>query len=373
MKRLCFVTAARSEYGLLKWLMKEVDKTPGFELKLIVTGGHLLHEQGFTVEEIKADGFNADAEIAYLMKDDSAYAASYAMGDLTCQLADVFNEMKPDCLIVLGDRFELISICSTALIMGIPIVHLCGGDVTEGAIDDKIRNAVTMMATYHFAGSADSADNIIRMTGKKDNIWVVGEPSIENIVRNDDIPRAVLATELGLDVNKEWVLYTCHPETENTIEYSLEMVRNSIEVLLGLDNIQIIATYANADPGGKRINEYLEEVAQKERGTMIVRASLGVRRYLSMLKQVGLVIGNSSSGIVETPFFRVPTVNLGNRQKGRYTCSNIISCGIEKEEIAAAIESVKSKKTFTDDAGYWGDGKTSSMIVRILKEKIYRD
>ncbi len=367
MKNICFVTAARSEYGLLKWLMYALQRADDFTLQLIVTGAHLIKEQGLTVNEIIEDGFHVDKEIDCKLDLSSSTSISLSMGELARNLPYAFEQLKPDCLVVLGDRYELLTICSTALLLGIPIAHICGGDVTQGAIDDKIRNAVTMMATYHFAGTVESANNIIRMRGNTDNIWVVGEPSIENILKNRNMSRIELASDLGLDINKKWVLYTCHPETNNTIDYSIKMVENSIKALLDQKDVQIIATYANADPGGQWINTYLAETAYVYNDKFIVKSSLGIQRYLSILKQVVLVVGNSSSGIVETPFFKTPTVNIGNRQKGRHMCSNIVSCGITYHEITDGIKQALNMKEIIEDHDYWGDGKTSERIVEILR------
>ncbi len=366
-KKICFVTAARSEYGLLKWLMKAVEEEECFKLQLIVTGGHLLQEQGHTVDEIIGDGFSIDAEVKLDQYDDSSLMIAKSMNKLGLDLAGVFDKLQPDCLVILGDRYELLPICYTALVMRIPIAHLCGGDVTKGAIDDKIRNAVTMMATYHFPGTKDSADNIIRMRGEEKNIWIVGEPSIENILKNEDMTREDLAYHLGLEEDKRWILYTCHSETENTLDFNLQMIKNSIEVLLSMDNVQIVATYANLDQGGRHINKMLEEYSEQNNEKLKVIPSLGIRKYISFLKQAELMVGNSSSGIVETPFFRLPTVNIGNRQEGRYMCSNIVSCGIKKEDIKEAIDMTLEKKYDRDDFDYWGDGKTSAKILEHMK------
>ena len=218
MKKICFVTAARSEYGLLKWLMHDIDADSAFQLQLIVTGGHLLKEQGHTIDAIIADGFKIDAVVDANLDTSSTEKIASSMGRMAEKFAPVFSELKPDLLFVLGDRYELLPICNTAFVMRIPIAHLSGGDVTEGAIDDGVRNTVTMLADYHFPGPIDSAKNIERMRGNSKNIWAVGEPGLDAFNRIELMSRNQLADNLGLDVNKKWCLMTYHSETRESLE-----------------------------------------------------------------------------------------------------------------------------------------------------------
>ena len=335
MKKICVMTATRAEYGYLKWLMKDILENPHLELQTIVTGAHLCKEQGYTIDLIKNDGIpvtkTVDAEIdSSSSKTISETMARYGMG-----FASALDELKPDCLVVLGDRYELLPICSTAFMMKIPIVHLCGGDVTEGALDDGVRNAVTMMADYHFPLTVDSARNIIRM-------------------RNSD---------------KNWVLCTLHSETKESIEYNIEMANNLIEALISLDDsYQIVITKANTDLGGTEINKLTEIASKKYPEKIKLYPSLGQLRYLSFMKQVKLVIGNSSSGVLESPYLAIPTVNIGNRQKGRYICDNVESSTIDCKAINRAINKVLNKKIDTKDLFYYGDGHASEKIVKILEE-----
>lgn len=374
MKKICVVTAARSEYGLLKWLLYDIDKSEEFELQLVVTGGHLSYEQGHTVDQITSDGFNIMEVVDVQLDITNTVTIAEAMGKMAIGFANVFEKIKPDYLIVLGDRYELLPICSTAVVMRIPIIHIGGGDITEGAIDDGIRNAVTMLSEYHFPGTRASAENIARMRGNSQNIFVVGEPGLDSFYREKLLSRQELAQNLGLDINRKWALMTYHSETKKDIEYNLLAVNNCIDNLIKIDNIQVIVTYANADVGGKEINEFIEGQAKLYPIQLKVVPSLGHLRYLSYMKNVFLVIGNSSSGILEAPFLNIPVINVGDRQKGRYQCENIIQCTPEYDDINRAINLIITKqRKKAKDMNYWGDGKTSETIVKILREKIILD
>lgn len=373
MKKICFVTAARSEYGLLKWLMHDISADPDFQLQLIITGGHLLKEQGHTIDAIIADGFKIDATVDVNLDTTTTETIAASMGRMAEKFAPVFANLKPDLLFVLGDRYELLPICNTAFVMRIPIAHLSGGDITEGAIDDGVRNTVTMLADYHFPGPVDSAKNIERMRGSKKNIWAVGEPGLDAFYRMELMSREQLAENLGLDVNKKWCLMTYHSETREGLEYNLSAVNGCFKVLEAYDNVQVVMTYANADFGGDTINEMLEQQAKDKSRQFKVVPSLGQLRYLSFMKQVSLVIGNSSSGIVEAPSLGVPVVNIGERQKGRYQCKNIIQCKNNSDAINEAVKLAINKTLDRTDCNYWGDGHSSEKIMKILKETVFRN
>ena len=368
MKKICFVTAARSEYGLLRWIMKAVQECTMFEMQLLVTGGHLLEEQGYTINQIIEDGFNIDDIVNVQINSSTECGIAIFMGNLASRIALSFEHLSPDLLVVLGDRYELLPICNTAMIMGIPIAHFSGGDVTEGAIDDSIRNAVTMMATYHFPGTEEAAKNIIRMTGRNKNIWMVGEPGLEAFRHINAMNREELACSLGLDVSKKWVLLTFHPVTQDSLSVNLDTAENIARSMLDLgEQYQIVITYANADYGGNEINKYFHKISLDKPDQIVQIPSLGQKRYLSFMKQAKFIIGNSSSGIVESAYFKIPTVNVGNRQMGRHLCSNIVQCGNSYDDIKAAIEQVLDGLDINDDSYYWGDGYTSDRVVDVLK------
>ena len=367
MKRICVVTATRAEYGYLKWLMKDIQADSALELQVIATGTHLDKSQGHTVEQIIADGISVSAEVDVQLDNSSSKAICETMARYGNGFAEVLSQLQPDVVIVLGDRYELLPICSTAFMMQIPIAHLSGGDVTEGALDDGVRNAVTMLATYHFPITEDCAKNIRRMRGEDKNIFVTGSTSLDFFNRTDLMSREGLAENLGLDINKKWALCTLHSETKQDISYNVRMADNLISAMKeSLSDFQIVITNANADLGGQEINKLMMKVAYESQNQFVVVSSLGQKRYLSYMKQVELVLGNSSSGILESPYLGVPTVNIGERQKGRYRCENIIQSGIEKNEIEQSIKEAMSGK-YSIPSTYWGDGNASGKIVRVLK------
>lgn len=370
MKKICCVTAARSEYGLLKWLMKDIEQSSQFELQVVVTGGHLLKEQGHTIDQIREDGFNVNYIVDKGLDVSAAFKIAESMGKMAIGFSEAFEELKPDYVLVLGDRYELLPICNTAFIMGIPIIHLSGGDITEGAIDDGIRNAVTMLATYHFPGTREALENIIRMKNSNKNVWNVGEPGLDSFNREQLLSRKELASNLKLDENSKWVLMTYHSETKESVLHNLQAVKNCVELLLE-ESVQVVITYANADLGGKEINEYLEECAKMYPEKIRVVPSLGHSRYLSFMRQVEYVIGNSSSGIVEAPFMNIPSINIGNRQKGRYLCGNVVQSEADRDSIKSAIEKIELiRLSCPDDLHYWGNGHTSEQILEILEKEI---
>lgn len=371
MKKICFVTAARSEYGLLKWLMKDIEKSKEFKLQLVVTGGHLSYDQGHTVDQIIDDGFNIEYMVDSQLDTSSPARIAESMGRMATGIAGALDMLQPDYLLVLGDRYELLPICNTAFVMRIPIIHISGGDVTEGAIDNGVRNAITMLADYHFSGTKESMNNIIRMRGSNKNVWNVGEPGLDAFYREKLLNRKELSEDLAIDFDKRWVLMTYHAETLEDLSYNLENVRNIINRLICEKNLHVIITYANADFGGKEINEYIEKQALLYPDKIKVIPSLGHFRYLSFLRQVTFVIGNSSSGIVEAPFMGIPVINIGNRQKGRYQCGNVIQCDSDKKSISEAVsKALNSKRIEHNDLNYWGNGHCNEKVIEILKKTL---
>lgn len=372
MVKICFVTAARSEYGLLKWIMQDVANMSNVQMQLIVTGAHLLKEQGYTVEQIVEDGFVIDRQIHIDMDLSSVKGIAKSMGIIGQKMVDALDELKPDFIVVLGDRYELLPICNAAFVMRIPIIHISGGDVTEGAIDDGVRNAITMLATYHFPSTIESMDNIVRMRNSKENVWAVGEPGLDAFNRMQLLSRQELASILDLDINKQWILFTYHAETTKDLEYNLATVQNCMQSIAKYKDMQVVCTYANADFGGKQINEYLEDVS-KNNENIITVPSLGQLKYLSLMKQVKFVMGNSSSGIVEAPFLSIPVINIGERQKGRYQCANVYQCGNTEQEMDYAINTVLNRTVDGEDLFFWGDGHTSERIISIIHKIILGD
>lgn len=370
MKKICVVTATRAEYGYLKWLMKDIQSDSSFELQVIVTGSHLDKTQGYTVEQIKDDGIPITSEVDVNLDNSSPKSICQTMARYGLKFSEVLSELDPDVMVVLGDRYELLPICSTAFMLQIPIAHLSGGDITEGALDDGVRNAVTMLATYHFPITDDCANNIRRMRGEDKNIFVTGSTSLDFFKSTKLMTREELAENLGLDINKKWGLCTLHSETKQTPNFNFQMAKNLFSAMKeSLDGYQIVITKANVDFGGKEINNYMEEAVKENSNQFVILPSLGQNRYFSFMKHVSFVIGNSSSGILETPYLGVPTVNIGQRQKGRYQCKNIIQCESSEIEIKKAINKALSGN-FTIKSDYWGNGNASEKILNILHEVI---
>tara|TARA_B110000008_G_scaffold272322_1_gene304906 strand:- start:6347 stop:7468 length:1122 start_codon:yes stop_codon:yes gene_type:complete len=369
-KKVCIVTASRSEYGLLRWLIDEVKNDHQLCLQLVVTGTHLSPEFGLTYTEIEKDGYEINEKVDMQVSSSNLSGIVKSLGFCSIGFSDVFSRLNSDLVIVLGDRYELLSICGAALLMKIPIAHISGGDITEGAIDDQIRNAVTMMATLHFPGVENSAKRIERMRGASKGIHPVGEPGLDNLIRLTLWNRENLAENIGLDLSTRWILLTYHPETKLDLNQNIESINNIINVLDKTPNSQIIITGANSDFGGFEINKILKKAANSNETKYKFFNSLGQHRYLSLMKEVDLIIGNSSSGIVEAPFLAKSVVNVGKRQKGRYISTNITSCSNEISSIFNAVETASSQCLSPDS--YFGDGKSSSKIKKIIKEFLFK-
>lgn len=360
MKKVCIVTAARSEYGLLRWVIDGVYHNDDLQLQLVVTGTHLSEEHGMTVSFIEEDGYpiaaRVDMQLAFANKSDIVRSMGYCSMGMAQTLAD----LNPDIMVVLGDRYELLPIVSAAVVMGVPVAHISGGDVTEGAIDNQVRNAVTMMSSLHFPGTKPSYDNICRMTGTANNVYVTGETNIDNFEHYQLLSRRELSESLNIDQNRRWVLVTLHPETRISLEANLAMARDLMVALQSVEG-EIVITQANADFGGAQMNEIFKK-ATTENPSIHFVPTLGQMRYLSFMKEVECVIGNSSSGIVETPHLGVPTVNIGDRQKGRYLCSNIVSCGRSLSAMKESIDNAVNHGKYESN-NYFGDGHASEIIV----------
>lgn len=368
-RKICFVTGTRAEYGLLTNLMKRIQDEEGFKLQLVVTGMHLSPEFGETYKQIEVDGFKIDEKLEMLLSSDTATGVVKSMGLAMIGFADAFERLQPDLIVILGDRFEILAVAQTALVMHIPIAHISGGEITEGAIDDAIRHAITKLSSIHFPANKEYKERIIQLGEQPERVFNVGDPGVENIRKIDYLSQYELEDYFGFDLSKLFLI-TFHPTTLEP-----NMAKSQLtELFLALDEFKdynIIFTKSNADSDGRIINEMIDEYTAKNNTRVRSYFSLGQRRYLSTLKIAKVVIGNSSSGIVEAPVLCVPTVNIGNRQKGRLKAESIIDCDISKGKIIEAI----SKATNTHfieklkDMPLKYDGfDTSSDIVKVLKK-----
>lgn len=370
MKKVCIMTAARSEYGLLRWTIDGVQQNPNLELQLVVTGAHLMAEHGYTYKCIEEDGYPISAKVDIRLSSDSKEAIVESMGRCSMGVAKTFAQLQPDLVVVLGDRYELLPICSAALVMNIPIAHISGGDVTIGAIDNEVRNAVTMMSALHFPGVEESAQNIIRMRNSDVNVWAVGEPGLDNFRRSALMTRQELAENIGIPTDSKWILVTLHPETNESLEYNLQMARNIIILTDSMKDAFIVISKANADFGGNQINDYWAEVEKQNPEKYHLYPSLGQMRYLSFMNECYAVLGNSSSGIVEAPCLGTPVINIGNRQTGRYICKNVHQVNNDFIEIKEAWSAIEVNPERIKDS-YYGDGCTAEKIVKHIEENLY--
>lgn len=369
MRKILVVTGTRAEYGLLYWTMKRIQEDSNLKLQLIVTGSHLCPEYGYTVEQIRQDGFVIDEEIDMLISSKSKSAIVKSMGIELIQMAQAFDRLKPDILLILGDRYEIFIAAACAMMMNVPIAHMNGGESTEGAVDEQIRHAITKMAHIHFAGTEYYRERIIKMGEEPWRVFNVGQPGIENIVRMKLFTKDEILNELNIKPNNKLIfLITYHPVTLE-VENTERQIDKLLRALKRFD-ANYIFTYPNADFGSKVIIEKISEfVSQNEDSYLFY--NLGQKKYLSLLKHCDVVIGNSSSGIIETPIFKKPAVNIGERQKGRLRADNVIDCDYDEKSIIDAISKALYDKDFKANldkvSNIFGDGNTSERVVNILK------
>lgn len=365
MKKIMIVTATRAEYGLLAPIIKKLSKNIQLDVKVVATGAHLSPEFGLTVKEIENDGVAVDKKIEILLSSDTSVAVSKAMGLALISFAEYFEEERPDALMVLGDRYESLAVCTAALIGRIPIIHLYGGEATEGAIDEAVRNAITKMSFLHFTSTERYRRRIVQMGECPSRVFNVGAIGVENSINIPLYSKEELEHSIGLKLGKYAVL-TFHPVTlENqTAERQTEALMNAIA---DFPNIDFICTKANADMDGRKINKCIENYADRYSNIKLYD-SLGMKRYLSAVKFAEFVIGNSSSGLIEAPSFKIPTINIGQRQKGRIQSDSVINCEPVQAGIKAAIMLALSddyRKKLLNVVNPYGNGQTSDKIVQI--------
>lgn len=370
MKNVCIVTASRSEFGHLRNIIDAIKTSNSMKAQIIVTGSHLSPEYGETVNEIVAQGYHIDKTIDMLISSTSKASIAKSMGLCAISISDAYTELKPDIVVVLGDRYELLPICSTALVMGIKIAHISGGYITNGAIDNEIRNAVSMLSDIHFPGTQEAGERLISMGINASRIYVVGTLSTENLLKIPILSKRYLADKFNLDINKKWIMFTFHPETHLDIETNIETLENLIDALIKFDDIQIIASFCNADFGGLEMNKLLVQKASENQGKFQVHKNLGDLFYGNFLRFSYAMVGNSSSGIYESQLYKLPVLNVGKRQEGRYKTANILDCSCKKKDIESAIDAVITgyfQKSIKKIENIYGDGHTSEYIVKYLE------
>ena len=341
-RTICVVTAARSEYGLLSWLLREIDDDPDLQLQIVATGAHLADSSGHTVDAIEQDGYHIDARVDMLLASDAPVAVGKSMGLCAIGFAEALADLAPDILVVIGDRYELLPIVSAALVAGLPIAHIAGGDVTEGALDNQVRHAVTKMADLHFPAIEQSARRIIQMGEDPARVLVVGQLGLDSLAHLERVPREELARDLELRVSACWALLAYHPETLAPPGQDLERLRSALRALHDVADLQVVMTWPNADPGGLALGAEMERWAEDEPDDFRLFRSLGQRRFLSMMYESVCMVGNSSSALLEAPSIPLPVVDIGDRQTGRLRAPNVIHVD-DESQIATAIERALSE------------------------------
>lgn len=368
-RKVAVVTGTRAEYGLLYWLLKEIASDDELHLQIIVTGSHLSSEFGLTYRQIEADGFRLDERVEMLLSSDTRTSIVKSLGLGTIGFADAYRRLEPDIVVILGDRYEMLAAAQAALIMLIPIAHLHGGELTEGAVDDAIRHSLTKMSQLHFTAAESYRERVIQLGEQPARVFNVGAPGLDHISRLPLLSREELAEQLEMNLSSTVFLITFHPATLEA-ESPSHQVTNLLEALDEFPDATLIFTMANADADGRIINALIEAYVARRDGRAKMFAALGQLRYLNAIRHCDVVIGNSSSGLTEAPALKKATVNIGDRQKGRLKAASIIDCETSKDSIVEAINEALSpafRQSLNEVDSLYGMGDASSAIKTVLK------
>ena len=373
-RKICVVTGTRADYGLLYWLMKEIDLDSELKLQIIAKGMHLSPEFGLTYKEIEKD-FKIDKKIEMLLSSDTSIGISKSMGLAQISFVEAYEELKPDIIVILGDRYEIFSAASAAMIARIPIAHLHGGETTEGAFDESIRHSITKMSHLHFTATQEYKNRVIQLGEHPSKVFNVGGMGIENIKRLKLLNKEEFEKSIEFKLNKKNILVTFHPVTlENST--AKEQFQELLDAIDELEDTNIIFTKANSDTNGRIINQMIDEYVAKNYHKSIGFISLGQQRYLSALQYVDAVVGNSSSGLLEAPSFKIGTINIGDRQKGRIKAESVINSEVNKTSILKSFSKLYSKAfqdLIEESKNPYGDGIASRKIIEIIKNEDLRN
>lgn len=372
MKEICVLTSTRAEYGLLRNIIQRLWRDTEFRVNIVVTGMHLEKDFGETYREIEADGIPVAAKIPILSRQDGAMGVSESMATAIKEFACFFEENRQDMLIVLGDRYETMAVCIAAMIAQIPIAHIHGGEVTEGAVDDAIRHSITKMSYLHFTSTESYRRRVIQLGESPDRVFCVGAPGVENILNQKLLSRHELEQSINFALREKYCLVTFHPVTLER-DTAIRQLNELLRAMEEMKEYSYVVTKANADAGGRMINECLDKFAKAHKDNVYLTESLGMVRYLSAMKYCTMVIGNSSSGILEAPVMHVPTVNIGDRQKGRIQAYSIVNCEPECEAIKKAMRQTQEpefRQGIKKQSPPYGEGNTSERIVNLLRENL---
>jgi GDP/UDP-N,N'-diacetylbacillosamine 2-epimerase (hydrolysing) len=367
LKKIAVVTGTRAEYGILRPVLRAIEAEPGMELALVVTGMHLSHEFGYTVRDIENDGFEVAARVDMLLSSDTTEAMAKSVGLGVIGIAQSLGQIKPDFILILGDRIEPLAAAIAGAYMNIPVAHIHGGDSPRGGLDEYARHAITKFCHIHFPATRLSAERIIKMGEDEWRVHAVGSPTLDTILNEPLVPFDELAKKLGLGAERPLVLLVQHSVTTQ-VDQAPEQMRQTLEAVMET-GYQTVVIYPNSDAGGRRMIEVIKEF-EKEPSIRSFK-SLPRQDYLSLMKSADVMVGNSSSGIIEAPSFCLPVVNIGMRQEGRERGKNVIDVGHNKREIRDAIERALSDKEFIAEVkkgkSPYGDGKASQRIVEVLR------
>ena len=367
MRKICVVTGSRAEYGILRNLMAAIKADPELQLQVIATNQHLSKLQGETYKEIERDGFTIDYKV-YMADDeapDNANTTAKSISRGVSGFADAFDALHPDLLLILGDRYEMLAVASTALIYKIPIAHLHGGEITEGAFDDAIRHAISKMSHLHFTSTEAYRNRVIQLGEQPERVFNVGALGVENVMKNDFMSKEEIESSLNFQLTDKCLLCTYHPVTLSNMSSEVQVL-NLLKALDYYKDYHIIFTYSNSDTNSQIIIKRIQEYVDRNKGRCMFIPSLGQRRYFSAFKYMTAVLGNSSSGIIEVPSFGIPTLDIGDRQKGRIAADCVIHCGYSIEEIKEGLEKVVNYPSKAIDNHYYKEG-TCEAIFNIIK------
>lgn len=368
-RKVCIFTGTRAEYGLLKPLMDEIKSDPDLELQIVASCMHLSPEFGLTYQEIEKDGFNIDEKVEMLLSSDTPSGIVKSMGLGMIGYTDALNRLKPDITVVLGDRFEALAFAIASFVNRIPIAHLYGGEITEGAIDDAFRHSITKLSYLHFTSTEEYRKRVIQLGEEPERVFNVGALGIDNIKKMKLLNKDEIESKLGIKFKSKNLLITYHPVTLKKDESEKEF-KALLNVLREMEDTLFIFTKPNADTEGRKIIKLIEEFVKENNHKAISFTSLGQLNYLSIMQYVDAVVGNSSSGIIEAPSLKVPTINIGDRQKGRIRAKSIIDCKGSEEDIKEALDIIFDKKfreTIKNISNPYGDGNSARKIKNILK------
>lgn len=364
-RKIAIITGTRAEYGLLYHLMRELENHPDIEFQLIVTGTHLSHEHGYTVKQIEADGLSIAVKVDIELTDDTSIGIARSIGICTHKMAIAFEQLKPDMVIILGDRYEMLATASAAMVSCIPIAHIHGGESTEGVIDEAIRHSITKMAHIHFASTNIYRNRIIQLGEQPASVHIVGALGVDAIKKITLLSRVELEKSLNFNFGKKNLLITFHPVTLQNAAAPKQM-EELLAALSELQDTNLIFTMPNADAGGRALTEMISNFV-KQYPNSCAYSSLGQLRYLSCLAQVDAVIGNSSSGLIEVPSFKKPTINIGNRQLGRVKAESVVDCEPSKQSILAALHKIYSPEFLASISSVKNPYEISNSCEKIMK------